>query len=643
MVVSPADEDATDPALGVDANGTATIIYVHGAAKRLAAREGSGSTWSPQADVSDAGVTAQFPTIAVNSSGAAVVSWLQAGAQTFASLRSGAGQPFGAGRQVSAATKGVNGSRTGIDDAGDVLVTWSQQEPAATDAGPISMRASYRPVGGSFDPVAPAISSTTVGVINSSLWQVRFRPDGSATVIYDYNTDNHYAGANTVQYADRSPGATGTWSPPTNAEIAPPQAYSPAIGIDSTGAILGTWWTSFSGNNATLVTATRPLGATFGSTTTIATARARRRDSAAVDNPLSVAPNGFAVQLWQGTSNGNTAIFSAIRNPGGAFTEITPFSIGDASASPHRDEWSPAVATDDQGNAAAAWVQQTGTTFTLETELLDNAPPVITAVSVPASVGVNGAAAMGVAASDRVGPIGIHFDFGDGAGADGANVSHAYASPGAYTVTVTVTDAAGNKATQTRALLVTAPIDADGDGVSPPADCNDNDAKIHPGAIEVVGQPGRRELRRADRAIPASRCDGETDLVQARQRRDASEDAEGGQRRQGRDDQAFVPRPRLPQAREEESQDQEHQVRFSHQADQGHDAETQGGDHSPDHARRVRRPRLHLHDGQEEEPEEDDPLPGSGSEVAIEVLRRSAHLKEDRRHPRKMLVFLTWR
>ena len=48
------------------------------------------------------------------------------------------------------------------------------------------------------------------------------------------------------------------------------------------------------------------------------------------------------------------------------------------------------------------------------------------------------------------------WQFGDGATASGAEVSHAYEIPGTYTVAVTATDAVGNATTETRTVAIAA-------------------------------------------------------------------------------------------------------------------------------------------------------------------------------------------
>ena len=76
--------------------------------------------------------------------------------------------------------------------------------------------------------------------------------------------------------------------------------------------------------------------------------------------------------------------------------------------------------------------------------------------TVPVSGSSGTALAMSAAATDAwSSPVTIHWDFGDGTGADGAAVSHAYAAGGTETVTISATDAVGNvSAAQTRQIVV---------------------------------------------------------------------------------------------------------------------------------------------------------------------------------------------
>ncbi|MFM7069525.1 MAG: PKD domain-containing protein [Actinomycetes bacterium] len=91
------------------------------------------------------------------------------------------------------------------------------------------------------------------------------------------------------------------------------------------------------------------------------------------------------------------------------------------------------------------------------------------------------------------------WNFGDGTSGSGMLTSHVYAV-GNYTATLTVTD--DNGATDTSTIGITVVIDDDGDGVSPPTDCNDSNASVYPGAADQL-----------DATALDSNCDGADGVV----------------------------------------------------------------------------------------------------------------------------------
>jgi hypothetical protein len=74
---------------------------------------------------------------------------------------------------------------------------------------------------------------------------------------------------------------------------------------------------------------------------------------------------------------------------------------------------------------------------------------------------------MSAAASDRVGPVTLHWTFGDGATATGNAVSHAFSTAGTYEVGVMAVDAAGNSSRGVRSVTV-APATASKPPAPPP-------------------------------------------------------------------------------------------------------------------------------------------------------------------------------
>ncbi|MFM7063770.1 MAG: PKD domain-containing protein, partial [Actinomycetes bacterium] len=94
------------------------------------------------------------------------------------------------------------------------------------------------------------------------------------------------------------------------------------------------------------------------------------------------------------------------------------------------------------------------------------------------------------------------WSFGDGGTSGSANPTHTYNTAGTYTATLTVTD--DNGATDSATVAISVILDDDGDTVSPPADCNDNNAAVYPGAPDSL-----------DAAGTDSNCDGADGIASA--------------------------------------------------------------------------------------------------------------------------------
>ncbi|MGB6056958.1 MAG: PKD domain-containing protein, partial [Microthrixaceae bacterium] len=105
----------------------------------------------------------------------------------------------------------------------------------------------------------------------------------------------------------------------------------------------------------------------------------------------------------------------------------------------------------------------------------------VTSGNVPLTVNFDGSAS-----TDPEGqPLTYDWDFGNGATGSGAVVSTTYTAGGTFNAVLTVTDNLGM--TDTATVTITANGDGDGDGYFPPADCNDGDASINPGAPDAAG------------------------------------------------------------------------------------------------------------------------------------------------------------
>ena len=116
-----------------------------------------------------------------------------------------------------------------------------------------------------------------------------------------------------------------------------------------------------------------------------------------------------------------------------------------------------------------------------------NLAPVAVASAAPTSGNAPLSVAFDAAgSSDADGTIVSYaWDFGNSTSGTGVTATGNYPAGGVYTATLTVTDDGG--ATGTSSVTITVTGDGDDDGFFPPADCNDGDDSIFPGAPDAAG------------------------------------------------------------------------------------------------------------------------------------------------------------
>jgi hypothetical protein len=149
---------------------------------------------------------------------------------------------------------------------------------------------------------------------------------------------------------------------------------------------------------------------------------------------------------------GTAALNAVVRPPGGSAGAATTIS-GDLN----QNVSSPALRADGVGGALAAFVRPDDAANRIWVAQYDANPPSVTSLDGPPSPVAGVAATYTAAAVDDWSGASLHWDFGDGATADGTSVTHAFADAGARTITVTATDGAGNQASRSLAVTVVPP------------------------------------------------------------------------------------------------------------------------------------------------------------------------------------------
>ncbi len=132
--LDPGTADATNPRAAIDGSGNAVVIWrqYDGSGHRIYARHHSpGGNWSAVVELqSPSGGDAWEPDVAMNSSGEAIAAWVQWQSTTFGIFanRYTPGIGWGGAELVADATDDAGGPRIAVNDNGDAVVVWQQND-----------------------------------------------------------------------------------------------------------------------------------------------------------------------------------------------------------------------------------------------------------------------------------------------------------------------------------------------------------------------------------------------------------------------------------------------------------------------------------------------------------------------------------
>ena len=377
------------------------------------------------------------------------------------------------------------GSRLAVGSDGSALA--AAQDTCGVSAAVACVRATYRPPGGPWgapeDAGLAAVGNSITG------HEVAAVGTGYTLVFGEAGVDGPFSPPSLVRYADRGSGTAGQWSPPDTIDGFPndvpfcpttlDNCFDLAVGAD--GSQLAAWHHSdTSGTNPRILAALRSPGGAWGGAETVgATGTVAAIPFAALTR------SGVPIVAWGSAIRGQGLPHGAHRAGADDWRErdltgskgprgvLQGVSLGD-------------LAVDAEGDAVTAWEETNGAAASG----FDAAGPRFDALSLPSG----GSVAFSAAATDNwSGPPGISWVFGDGTGASGAGVSHAYGAPGTYTATATATDAVGNATQQGGPVTVTqtppppdpcGTADSDRDGIK--NGCDDSNGAARPRAFKTV-------------------------------------------------------------------------------------------------------------------------------------------------------------
>ncbi len=343
------------------------------------------------------------------------------------------------------------------------------------------VRAEYRPKGGDWS-AASELAGPAAGEVTGVA--LAARPDSSYSIVWGEGApplgrarSQNPPGA--VRSADRAPGPIPSWSQQPVATLTAdaagcPSTSSGCIDLASRGDTLAAVWQQGGAGGSEIEASLRTGDAPWHP-------RERVGDVGNGDAfpQAALTAGGIAVAAWGDGPAGSAVARASHRAADGTWTqkEIGAPSEGAAIV--------PDVVADGLGDAVTAWREPSG----VQVAGFDGAGPRFSAFSLPS--GSEGEAPFSAAAADNWSPpVSIAWQFGDGAGAPGASVSHAYGAAGTFTATAIATDAIGNATELSGPVVVTAaptPIpepcgttDRDKDGVKDGCDKNDGSRRPVP-------------------------------------------------------------------------------------------------------------------------------------------------------------------
>lgn len=442
---------ATRPDVALDAAGNAIAVWEHRVGGGYGIMQSSfrpaGGDWQAVQDASPPSTSANEAQVAFDAAGNAIAVWVALGDPdnfVMAAVRPAASGIWQTAEEVSPPT-GFSGPQLAVDPSGNAVVIWSRH-----DGTNERVEAAFRPAGGDWQ--APEFVSAEG--VQADDPQVALDPAGNAIAVWKSQSgDDQW-----VEKAMRTAGTESDWESLDDLSDRTFGVENPQVAVDPAGNAIALWEQQDETDGFIIVTsAFRPPSAGWQDPVDVSPAG---QDSTGARVAVDGDGNTFAVWIgFDDDSTPNDVVQGVIRPAGGGWG--APQDLSGQLA--QRSE----LAVDPEGNALVIWNLQ-GTPQVLQAAPYDATAPVLRGLSVPTNGTAGAAAGMSVNPYDLWSPLAgaPSWTFGDGGGASGTNVSHAYAAPGTYTVTVSQADTLGFVTTATRQIVIApAPVVSQATGV----------------------------------------------------------------------------------------------------------------------------------------------------------------------------------
>jgi hypothetical protein len=360
--ISPDGQDTNYPQVAMDNNGNAIIVWQQsdGSNLQVFKSEYRGGVWTNPSSLTDNispdGQDTYYPQVAMDNSGNAIIIWEQYNGskyQVFKSEYRGGvwTNPSSLSDNISPDGQDANYPQVAMDNNGNAIITWYQSDGANWQI----FKSEYRSgVWTNPSSLTDNISPDGQDAYNP---QMAMDNNGNAIITWCQSDGSKYQ-------IFKSEFRGGVWTHPSslsdNISQDGQDAHNPQVAMDNNGNAIITWYQADGSNNQIFKSEYRDGGWTHPSSLSdniSPDGQAAGSTQVAMDN------NGNAIIAWQQYDGSNWQIFKS-EYRGGVWTH--PSSLSDNISPDGQDANYPQVAMDNNGNAIITWEQSDDQIFKSE-------------------------------------------------------------------------------------------------------------------------------------------------------------------------------------------------------------------------------------------------------------------------------------